>query len=99
MKLPLPSVLRVPSVHHLNIFHFNVFVNELHQRAPTLLAVLAAAARPQRPKKQEPDAYVIAMAAAVLLKQRNKHLCMLHTIVGCLLHSGHASKRVSLFIK
>ena len=64
------------SVYHLNNFHFNSFVNELHQRAPTLLAVLTAAARPERPKKRELDSHVIVMAAAVLLKQRNKHLRM-----------------------
>jgi len=91
-----PSVLRVPSVHHLSNFHFDRFVNELKCKAPTLLAVLTAAARPCRSKKREPDPFVIAMAAAVLLKQRNKDLCMVQTIIGCLLYSGHAAKRVCL---
>lgn len=71
-----PSVLRVPLVHHLSNFHFDRFVNELKCKSLTLLAVLTAAAQPCRSKKREPDPFVIAMAAAVLLKQRNKDLCM-----------------------
>ena len=90
------SLLRVPSVHHLNNFRFDKFVNELKCKASTLLAVLTAAAQPCRSKTWEPDPFVIAMAAAVLLKQCNKHLCMVQAIIGCLLYCGHAAKRVGL---
>ena len=83
-------------MHHLSNFNFDRFVNELKCKAPTLLAVLTAAAQPCRSKKREPDPFVIAMAVAVLLKQRNKDLCMVQTIIGCLLYSGHAAKRVCL---
>lgn len=92
--LPELSVLRVPSVHHLSSFRLDSFVNELRQKAPTLLAVLTAAAQPCRSTGRECDPHVIAMAAAILLKQRNQDLCMLQTIVGCLLHVGHAAKKV-----
>ena len=34
------------------------------------------------------------MAAAVLLKERNQHMCKVHTIVSTLLYAGHASKKV-----
>lgn len=94
MKLPLASVLRVLSARHLSNFRFDAIVAELKRKAPMLFRILTAAAQPSRSKKHKPSPHVIAMAAAVLLKQRNKHLCMLQTIVGCHLHSGHAAKRV-----
>ena len=67
-------------------------------KAPTLLSILTAAAGSHSSRTQQPDTNVILMAAAILLKQRNKHMCLLQTVIGCVLYSGHASKRVRFFI-
>ena len=95
MKLPKPSVLRVLSLKHLKDFNIKAVLDELKRKAPTLLAILTAVVcQPQKSQNCESDFHVIAMAAAILLKQHNKHMCMMQTIVGCILHAGHASKMV-----
>ena len=97
--LPEPSVLRIQSIDHLKAFHWDSIVGELKRKAPTLLAALTAAAQPcRRAKQQDLNTHAIAMAAAVLLKQRNPHLCLPQTIVGALLHSGHTAKKVQKFM-
>ena len=40
----------------------------------------------------------IVMAASILLKARNKNLCLLQSLVGQILYAGHASKMVSLSV-
>ena len=86
------SVLRIPSIRHLRDFSLSDVVNELKAKAPTLMSVLNAAAGCTPQQHQS----VIAMAAAVLLKQRNKHVCLLQSVIGCILYSGHSAKKVQL---
>jgi len=71
---------------------------ELQQRAPTLFAVLQAAAHPAS-KQVTPLPSMVGMAAAILFKSRSKHMCLLQSIVATLLYAGHASKKVSELTK
>ena len=102
---PRPSVLRVRSVDVLKYFSWKGVIRELKRKAPTFLAILQAAAQSNRPRiaarggKRSKHIHqarenVVGMAAAVLLKERNQHMCKLQTIVGILLYAGHASKKV-----
>ena len=85
-------MLRLNSVSQLTQFSLDSLLKELMERAPTLMAILKAAvcSSSQTPK----DLRVVVVSAAVLLKQRNKHMGVLHAIIACVLHAGHASKRV-----
>ena len=94
---PVPSVLRVSSLKRITDFKWEDLITELRTRAPTLLAVLQAAAQPMRSKKLSPPASIVGMAAGILLKSRNKHMCALQSVVSTLLYAGHASKKVSTF--
>ena len=79
-------------------FKWSSLLNELSTRAPTLLAILNAAAdksRPIRRSSSSKDSLEMTMAASILLKKRNRQMGLLQTIVACILHQGHAAKRVS----
>ena len=84
-------MLRLNSVSQLTQFSLDSLLKELMQRVPTLMAVLKAAVCSSRQAK---DLRAVVVSAAVLLKQRNKHMGALHAVVACILHAGHASKRV-----
>jgi len=87
--------MRVHSLKSVTQFKWNDLNKELRTKAPTLLAILLAAAQPTRSKKAVPSVSVVGMAAGILLKSRNKHMCALQSIVATLLYAGHASKKVS----
>lgn len=108
---PRPSTLRVKSVGELKSFSWSEMMQELKRKAPTLLATLRAAAQSHLPRSPPKAVYkkrgrqsklaqrardsVVGMAAAVLLKERNQHMCKLQTLVSTLLYAGHASKKVT----
>lgn len=90
-RVPFPSLLRTASPNSLVHFRWSDVMDELGTKAPTLLSVLEAAASSKGQKCTQP---AVVMAAAILLKSRSLQMCKLQAIVGCLLYSGHASKRV-----
>ena len=69
---------------------------ELVQHAPVLTAVLKAACGPTLYSNSK-TAFIV-MAAAVLFKGRSKHACLLQSLIGIILYTGHASKAVCTFI-
>lgn len=76
--------------------NWDSLLNELSSRAPTLLAILNAAAEKSRPTRRKCGSSVEAtMAAAILLKKRNCQMGLLQTVVASILHHGHAAKKVS----
>ena len=85
-------MLRLNSVSQLTQFSLDSLLKELMQRAPTLMAVLKAAVCSSRQAPK--DLRAVVVSAAVLLKQRNKHMGALHAVVACILHAGHANKCV-----
>ena len=87
-RAPSPSQLRTAPVRRLEQFRWDEVEQELTAKAPTLLSVLQTAAG------SEATTPAIVMATAILLKSRSLCMCKLQAIVGSLLYSGHASKRV-----
>ena len=77
-------------------FRWDSLLNELSIRAPTLLAILNAAAdKPRRTRRKCGSSIEAAMAAAILVKKRNRQMGLLQTNVASILHHGHAAKKVS----
>ena len=76
--------------------NWDSLLNELSGRAPTLLAILNAAAEKSRPTRIKCGSSLeVTMAAAILLKKRNRQMGLLQTVVAAILHAGHSAKRVS----
>ena len=76
-------------------FRWDSLLNELSSRAPTLLAVLNAAEKPRPMIRMCGSSIEATMAAAILLKKRNRQIGFLQTVVASILHHGHAAKKVS----
>jgi len=95
MTKPTPSALRITSLKKLSSFKWEDVNIELQQKAPTLFAILKAAAQPTRSRQATPLTSMIAIAAGILLKSRNKHMCLLQSIVATVLYAGHASTKVT----
>ena len=83
----------VKKVKKLQSVSMTSLERELSQKAPILTAVLQGACGPNGSKSK--SSFVV-MAAAILLKAKNKRLCLLQSLIGGILYSGHASKTVSL---
>ena len=98
----LPSLLRISNVQQLTQFHWDPLIKELLQRAPTLMAMLKAAAITTRIARanvsRTRELQVITIAAALLLKQRNQHMAILQALVASILYAGYAAKRVWYFM-
>ena len=69
---------------------------ELSDQAPMLTAILRAACGHKNWNTS--NAYIV-MAAAVLLKCRSKHACLLQSLIGIMLYTSHASKSVSIHVQ
>ena len=95
MTKPTPSVLRVTSLKKFSSFKWEDVDIELQQKAPTLFAILKAAAQPTRSRQATPLTSMIAIAAGILLKSCNKHMCLLQSIVATVLFASHASTKVT----
>ena len=93
-----PSVLRGKTKDDLLQFSWKGLLAEMHTRAPTLLAVLSAAAESMKQRRsqaiQPACAPFIGMAAAILLKCRNKRMCAAQHITSLVLNAGHSSTQV-----
>ena len=87
------SVLRGTSSAALTSFSWRPVVIELKARAPVLYDVLKAVIA--RPKKST-DASAIGIAAAVMLKARNRFFSFPQAVTSVLLYAGHCSKQVSV---
>ena len=92
------SVFRKVPQPLLSEFKWKDFVDDLQVKAPTLFQVLSTVSshNDQRNKiktgeRHNPGIY---MAAAVLLKERNREMNGLPSIVSLLLFSSHVSKQV-----
>ena len=103
-----PSVLRDNSPDAVKKFSWNAVTSELETRAPTLFKVLMVLVvnrgfhqksnvAPKKSRTSKPThTAVVGMCAAILMKNRNVHLNLVQRVLSLALHSGHASKHVSL---
>ena len=69
---------------------FKILIKELRRQAPLLFSIAKSASTGTKSKKK-PNLNAAAMAAAVLLKERNKTMCSPQSIVSVLLYAGHCS--------
>ena len=93
-----PSVLRGKTKDDLLQFSWKVLLAEKHRRASTLLAVLSAAAESIKQRRnqviQPACVPFIGMAAAILLKCRNKRVRAAQHITSLVMNAGHCSTQV-----
>jgi hypothetical protein len=87
----------VKSVDELKSFSWRQVILELRLKAPTFLTILQAVGechQPRRKRRQKARNSVVGMAAAILLKERNQHMCKPQTVLSTVLYAGRASKKV-----
>ena len=93
-----PSQFRHILAKDMEKFEWMNFMKELQSKSPLLLKVLAHAVVRWDPRceTKSPSAYYpsIVTAAAVLLKQRNREMCGLQSLVSCLMYACHCEKQV-----
>jgi hypothetical protein len=101
-------VLRQKSKKSIACFSWDKVYSELLKYAPTLHSVLKACVEVKRPKRprlkpgiqivdqKKRNVIVISMCGAIFLRNKNMHMNLFQKVVSLLLHSGHASKQVSI---
>lgn len=81
-------------------FKWSLLMNDLENRAPLLLKTLSSIAsrNDHRNQKKVNTSHhpAICMAAAVILKERNREMCGLQSVISCLMYSSHCEKKVNL---
>ena len=93
-----PSKFRTIPVNQFVDFQWKDFVTELEEKSPILLKVLTAVVtradrRCERTPKTNKHPGIIT-AAAILLKQRNREMCGIPSLVSLLMYAGHCEKQV-----
>ena len=89
-----PSPFRKIPVSELSAFQWEQFIDELRLKAPMLLRILQAISS----RKQNSGSLHypgICMASAVLLKERNREICGIQSLISLLLYATHAEKQVT----
>ena len=93
------SIFRKISVTTMASNMWKVFISELESKAPTLLHLLTTLVsfndRRNVSKVGTSHYPSICTAVAVLLKERNREMCGLQSLVSALLYSCHSEKQVS----
>ena len=97
------SVLRQSSKESLMAFNWSTIISEWQHEAPTILAVLKAIVGPNRTRNVKKGVSLesrypaLCAAGAILLKERNQQMSLIHHVIGLLLFHGGISKAVSHF--
>ena len=99
-RLNNPSILRSKKVRDIVSFKFGDFVEkELKERADLLYQILrtvvSSDSNRNTTKNMEKKTLAMAMAAGILLKARNKDLCLTQVVTSLILHNGGLSQMVS----
>ena len=80
-------------------FQWKNFIEEISKKAPTLFRVLSSivAHSDHRNKKKVHTAHHpgLCMTVAVLLKERNREMCGVQSIISLILYSSHVDKQVN----
>ena len=86
------SILRSISSASVTHFSWQSILQEIKSRAPTLYFLIKSIISKQ--EKQLPQ-FTVGIIAGVLLKHRNKHLCLPQALISVVMYAGHCSKEVS----
>ena len=92
------SLFRKISVVEMRNFKWNCLIDELSSKAPTLYRILYSLVShsDHRNKKKVAEAHFpgICMTCAVLLKERNREMCGVQSMISFLLYYSRAEKQV-----
>ena len=92
------SLFRKMSLSQIVNFNWSMLVSELESRAPLLFKALSSIAMhsdPRNKSKVGPAHHPgICMAAAVILKERNREMCGVQSVLSLLMYSCHCEKKV-----
>lgn len=81
-------------------FEWKKFVDAATRTAPTLLQIFSSVVShsDQRNKKKVGQVHFpgICMSLSILLKERNREMCGVQSIISLLLYSSHADKQVNI---
>ena len=95
------SAFRNIPVSQMSAFDWKPLTNELELKAPMLLQILRtlASSKDHRNKRKSDSAHYpgICTAASVILKERNREMCGIQSVVSLLLFSSHANKQVKFY--
>lgn len=96
------SPFRKMSINEMVNFQWSTLIDDLSVKAPTLYRILSSVvAHSDSRNKVKLDATHapgLCMTTAVLLKERNREICGVQSIVSMLLHYSHAEKQVCSYI-
>ena len=87
------SIVRKGSIDDIKNFKWKELSREIHLCAPTLYHALKVACQHQGSRGKN-KRHILSMAAAVLLRGRNKFLCVPQTVISTILYTRHCSIRV-----
>ena len=94
-----PSRFRRIPVAELGSFQWEQFIDELRSKAPTLLCILyAISSRKHNSESIQQHHRGICMAAAAMLKERNREMCGIPSLISLLLYATHAEKQVCMSV-
>ena len=97
-RMALTSPFHAIPVEQLVTFNWKDMAADLEQKAPLLFRVLHSitARNDHRTMVKVGDAHYpgISSAAAILLKERNREMCGLQSLVSLIMYSCHAEKQV-----
>lgn len=95
------SPFRKMSLNEVVDFKWSLLLHDLETRAPLLLKVLSSIAvrNDHRNKSKFGDLHHpgICMAAAVILKERNREMCGLQQMISSLMYGSHCEKKVRMY--
>ena len=93
-----PSILRSKKVQDINFKFVDFVEKELKERAAFLYQVLrtvvSSNSNRNTTKTMEKKTLAVAMAAGLLLKARNKDMCLTQVVTSLILHNGGLSQMV-----
>ena len=96
------SLFRKTSVTTMSTFQWSKLVDELSMNAPTLLHFLSTIVThsDHRNKLKVASAHDLGlcMSVAVLLKERNREMCGVQSIISTLLYQSHVEKQVCVTV-
>ena len=94
-----PSLFRKLTARELMEFEWERMIAELEERAPLFIRIYSSIVSindHRNQKKSRANHYpALCMATAVLLKERNREMCGVQSVLSLLLFSSHAEKKVA----
>ena len=94
------SPFRKIGVDKLTDFQWKSFTQDLSVKAPIMLRLISIVAHSDHHNKKKVGSAHhpgICMAFAILLKERNRELCGVQSLISVLLYNSHVDKQVMIY--